>query len=319
MRKKTKVFFFSENTLRLKEVKGARVKLVAFALCAAIVLVGFLVGFQNFSEGVLGIGLTKTTFLKNENGVLKAQLASLNDRLQILESALSRITLRDNELRVLADLPKMTDDILKAGTGGTKENYDFGLSQHANELLERTNTVINQLERQVQMQKTSYSQIVQKMEYNKEFFKHLPAIKPAEGYYSNGGFGLRLHPVFKDYRFHEGLDVTGEDGTSIYAAADGVVEFTGARGTYGKLIEIDHGYNYKTIYAHLSFINVREGQSVKRGTLIGRMGRTGVTTGTHLHYEVIKNGVRVNPVDYFFDEADYTRVHGDVASASHNH
>src|SRR5512136_1454088 len=117
MRTKSKVFFFSEETLRLKEVKGARVKLAVVALCAAIVLVGLLVGFQNFSEGVLGIGLNKTTYLKNENGVLKAQLASLNDRLQILESALSRLTLRDNELRVLADLPKMTDDILKAGSG----------------------------------------------------------------------------------------------------------------------------------------------------------------------------------------------------------
>ncbi len=319
MRKKTKVFFFSEESLRLKEVKGVRMKLVACALCVAIVLVGFLVGFQNFSEGVLGIGLNKTTFLKNENIVLKAQLSTLNDRLQTLESALLRLTQRDNELRILADLPKMNDDILKAGTGGTKENYDFGLSTQANELLERTNTVVNQLERQVQMQQTSYSEIVHKMEYNKEFFKHLPAIKPADGYYSNGGFGIRLHPIFKDYRFHEGLDITSEEGTPIHAAADGVVEFAGNRGTYGKVIEIDHGYNYKTVYAHLSIIGVKEGQMIKRGTLIGRMGRTGVATGTHLHYEVVKNGVRVNPVDYFFDEADYTRLHGDIASAPLNH
>ncbi len=318
MRKKNKVFFFSEETLRLKEVKGARLKLAALALCAAIVLVGFLVCFQNFSEGVLGIGLNKTTFLKNENVVLKVQLTSLNNRLQTLESALLRLTQRDNELRVLADLPKMNDDILKAGTGGVKENYDFGLSTQANELLERTNTVINQLERQVQMQQTSYSDIVHRMEYNKEFFKHLPAIKPADGYYSNNGFGMRLHPVFKDYRFHEGLDITSEEGTSIYAAADGIVAFTGNRGTYGKLIEIDHGYNYKTVYAHLSFIGVREEQTVKRGMFIGRMGRTGVATGTHLHYEVVKNGVRVNPVDYFFDEADYTRPNGGVTPTSQN-
>jgi murein DD-endopeptidase MepM/ murein hydrolase activator NlpD len=319
MPKKTKVFFFSEETLRLKEVKAARVKLAAVALCTAIVMVGFLLGFQNFSEGVLGIGLDKTTFLKNENGVLKAQLSSLNDRLNTLESTLSRLTQRDNELRVLSDLPKMNDDILKAGTGGTKENYDFGLSAQTNNLLERTNTVINQLERQVQMQQTSYSEIVHRMEYNKEFFKHLPAIKPADGFYSNGGFGIRLHPVFGDYRFHEGLDIINEVGTPIYAAADGVVEFTGNRGTYGKLIELDHGYNYKTIYAHLSSIGVRVGQVVKRGTFIGQMGRTGVVTGTHLHYEVIKAGVRINPVDYFFDDADYTRLHSKVSGTSQNH
>ncbi len=313
MPKKTKLFTFSEETLRFTEVKGARSKLAVGIVCAAAVLVAFLVGFQNFSEGVLGIGLNRTAFLKNENGVLKAQLTTLNDRLQALESTLSRIVQRDNELRVLADLPKMTEDILKAGTGGAKESNNYGLSTEGTALLERTGTLITTLERQVQLQQTSYSEIVHKMDYNKEFFKHLPAIKPAGGYYSNTGFGIRLHPVFRDYRFHEGLDITNDDGTSICAAADGVVSYTGSRGTYGKIVEIDHGYGYKTIYAHLSFIGVREGQAVKRGAVIARMGRTGVTTGTHLHYEVIKNGIRVNPVDYFFDEADYTKIRNEVA------
>ncbi len=304
MPKKIKVLYFSEDTLRLKEVKGARTKLAATILFVAVILVGLVVAINYLGKDMMGLGIDKTNILKNENTILKAQLSNLTDRLQSLESAITKLVQRDNELRMLSDLPRLTEDLFKAGTGGTKENYDFGISTQANDLLQRTNTLLDQLERQVQIQQSSYSGIVQKMDYNKEFFKHLPAIKPTSGYYSVNGFGMRLHPVFHDYRFHSGLDITTEEGTPIYAAAEGVVEFTGNRGTYGRAIEIDHGYGYKTLYAHLSASLVKEGEKVKRGSLIGRVGRTGVTTGPHLHYEVIKNGVHINPIDYFFDEAE---------------
>jgi murein DD-endopeptidase MepM/ murein hydrolase activator NlpD len=113
---------------------------------------------------------------------------------------------------------------------------------------------------------------------------------------------MRLHPILNIYRMHEGIDIINEVGTSVYASADGTVDFTGRRGGYGLAVEINHGYSLKTLYGHLSKIVVREGQQVKRGELIARSGNTGLSNGPHLHYEVRINGVAQNPTEYFFDD-----------------
>jgi murein DD-endopeptidase MepM/ murein hydrolase activator NlpD len=123
------------------------------------------------------------------------------------------------------------------------------------------------------------------------------------GYYSPSGFGVRMHPVLGIFKTHEGLDIVADVGTPVYAAGNGTVEFAGhSGGGYGNLIVLNHGFGYQSLYAHLSEIKVSNGQYVKRGTLIGKSGRTGLVSGPHLHYEVIYNGVRKNPIDYFLDD-----------------
>ena len=116
-----------------------------------------------------------------------------------------------------------------------------------------------------------------------------------------------MHPILGFYRVHEGLDITNQEGSPVYASADGSVEFAGRneQSGYGLMVQLNHGYSFTTKYAHLSRVLVRDGQSVKRGDLIARSGNTGLSSGPHLHYEVRKNGIAQNPLDYFFDDVDY--------------
>jgi murein DD-endopeptidase MepM/ murein hydrolase activator NlpD len=168
----------------------------------------------------------------------------------------------------------------------------------------------------VTLQQASYEEIHKRYEHNQVFFKHLPAIKPMDGYFTVNGFGMRIHPVLRVYRMHEGIDIINDVGTSVYATADGVVRFAGrTEGGYGAVVDLDHGYGYATLYAHLSRIVVRPGQAVKRGELIATSGRSGLVSGPHLHYEIRRNGRKQNPVDFFFDDVDAAHYRSQLAAA----
>ncbi|MFZ4524115.1 MAG: M23 family metallopeptidase [Chlorobium sp.] len=135
------------------------------------------------------------------------------------------------------------------------------------------------------------------------FFSSIPNIKPVSGAISSA-FGVRVHPIYNTSLFHSGIDISTSEGTKIETTGDGIVAFSGYDKGYGQKITINHGYGYRTIYAHLSKSLVRQGQKVKRGDIIALSGNTGVSTGPHLHYEVLKNNVKVNPTAYFFDETN---------------
>lgn len=126
------------------------------------------------------------------------------------------------------------------------------------------------------------------------------------------GFGFRIHPIYKVKKMHTGMDFAAPIGTPIYATADGRIEEVSVKFSgYGKMVVIDHGFGYKTRYAHMHDFAVRSGQNVKRGELIGYVGDTGISTAPHLHYEVMMNGVLINPVHYFFNDltpAEYEKI-----------
>ena len=129
----------------------------------------------------------------------------------------------------------------------------------------------------------------------------IPAIRPLKNMFTiTSGFGKRYHPVLKTLRNHTGIDIAAPKGTPIYATADGTVSRENPGSGYGICVLINHGYSYQTLYAHMSKAAVKPGQKVKRGQLIGYVGSTGMSSGSHLHYEVIKNGQPVNPIYYFY-------------------
>ena len=166
------------------------------------------------------------------------------------------------------------------------------------------------------MQKANDEEVFKKFVSNKNFFAHLPSIKPIPGDYSINGFGMRIHPVLGVWKMHEGIDIIADVGTAVFAAGDGTVRYAGrTSGGYGSVIELSHGYGYSTLYAHLSKVYVSPGQSVRRGDLIARSGRSGLVSGPHLHYEVKFKGRKVNPVDFFFDDVDPVTYRSQLASA----
>ena len=240
--------------------------------------------------------------LMNENRVLQNQLQYLTRRLDAIQSQLRFLGDKGNELRLLTDLPKIDEDLQKAGAGGTDERVDFTSSPNVNILLNNLRASANQAERELHLQTTSYEAIGTAYEHNKVRFSHLPAIKPMDGFYNPHSFGMRLHPILNIVRKHEGIDIINEVGTPVYASAEGTIDFVGRKGDYGLAVDIDHGYTLKTLYGHLSKVLVHEGQKVKRGELIARSGNTGLSDGPHLHYEVRINGVAQNPTGYFFDD-----------------
>jgi murein DD-endopeptidase MepM/ murein hydrolase activator NlpD len=218
----------------------------------------------------------------------------------------------------MADLEAIDDDTREASVGGSAApTGNAFLTGEAAATLRDAQSLMDRLTREVRLQQASYDDIARRLEHNRVFFQHLPAIKPMSGYYSVNGFGMRVHPVLNVYRMHAGVDIIADVGTRIYASADGVVRFAGrTRGGYGEVVEVNHGYGYTTLYAHLSKSMVRPGQTVRRGELVAMSGRSGLVSGPHLHYEVRRNGAMQNPVDYFFDDVDAARYRVQLASAA---
>ena len=156
--------------------------------------------------------------------------------------------------------------------------------------------------------KTPKPMEVVKLAKNKEkLFASLPAIMPINqkdlSHAITSGFGWRTHPIYKTQEFHQGMDFSAEQGTPIYATGDGVIsEADNLAQGYGNHVVINHGFGYQTLYGHMSRIACRAGQKVLRGQLIGYVGSTGLSTAPHVHYEVIKNGVAVNPINYYYND-----------------
>ena len=310
-------FVFSGSSLDLREIRFFKAKFLGSGLVFGSLLLGLVFVGNMIAGDVLGIGFGQISMLSTENRLLKEHIRDLGKKLQLVQQTLEDLSERGNELRLMADMHRIDDDTRAAAIGGAAPAVTNPfLTGEASVILSESRTLIEQLSREVKLQQQSYADIQSRMEQNKGFFSHLPAIKPMAGPYTVGGFGMRLHPVLHVYRMHYGLDIINDTGTPVYASGDGNVRVAGrTQGGLGVLVEISHGYGYASLYAHLSQVHVSPGQKVKRGDLIGRCGRTGLVSGPHLHYEIRRNGVSQNPVDFFFDDIDAARYRAMLAQA----
>jgi murein DD-endopeptidase MepM/ murein hydrolase activator NlpD len=310
-------FVFSSSSLDLREVRFFKTKLLGSGVVLGACIVAVILLVNHLSNDPLGIGYDRMASLTSENRFLKDQIRGLSQQMAGIEKVLDHLAAKGNDLRIAADLSALDDDTRRASVGGVSEpTMNVFLTGEAATILSDAQKMIEKLSREVKLQQTSYEEIGRHMEQNKQFFAHMPAIKPMTGPYSVHGFGMRIHPVLGVYRMHTGVDIIGDVGNNIYAAGDGTVRFAGrTQGGYGVVVEVDHGYGYSTLYAHCSSVLVRPGRVVKRGELIARSGRSGLVSGPHLHYEVRRNGTRLNPVDYFFDDVDAARYRTLLANA----
>ncbi len=294
-----KFFYFSGSDLRYRKLGWrpiASFVIIPVILSAVLTLVGSRFGFDPFRLENL-----RTASMSRENSTLKSRLASLNGKLNDMQAYMNRLGNSDDLLRTSVDLPFIPPDQRKASIGGVAENPDYGVSSSANTLISDASKSLDALEREAKLQEGSYADIMKKYKSNQRLFGHIPAIDPIQGGGIIDGFGMRFHPILHVRIMHEGIDLDAPFGSQVHATGDGVVTYVGRRGGYGKLVEIDHGFGYTTLYAHLSKYLVREGEKVKRGQVIALSGDTGMSTGPHLHYGVEKDGVFVDPTHYFFD------------------
>lgn len=240
--------------------------------------------------------------LKKENKRLKTQYGLLNKRLDNTIETLERLRERDDNLyRVMLQLEPMSTSQRMAGIESSNLSYD-GKRLSDERLINELSRKMDLIEHQIYSQILSIEQVHNSITHQKEKLAHIPSVIPINinDYTMSSGYGYRIDPIYGTSKFHEGLDFSASVGTDVFATADGVVREAGRQAGYGNCIEIDHGFNYVTRYAHLSDICIREGEAVRRGQLIGKVGSTGKSTGPHLHYEVRFKDEAQNPVNYYF-------------------
>lgn len=270
-----------------------------------IVLAGMV-----FSAVVMSIAYSffdspKEKMLLREIDQYQLNFQLVNDRLDILASVLEDIENRDDQIyRVIFEAEPLPRTVRDAAFGGV-DRYEHLEGFDNTELIAATTKRIDILSRKLYVQSVSYDEVFEMAKNKTDMLAAIPAIVPIEKGTQRlvSGFGPRIHPVYKTLRMHSGVDFTAPTGTPIYAPGNAIVRTVERnRHGYGLMIVLDHGYGYQTLYAHLSKFNVREGQRVKRGEIIGFVGNTGVSTAPHLHYEVIRHGKKVNPINYFFND-----------------
>ncbi len=261
---------------------------------------------------VIGIGLYALLYfvfdtpteqnLKEENNKLKSQYAILEKRLDNSIKVMEDIRNRDdNFYRVMMQMDPLSSKERYSGIENDSRLDELGHLNDA-ELVSRMNRSMDLLEHQIYSQSVSFDQLKAAAGEQKEKIACIPSVMPinVKDYTMSSGYGYRRDPVYGTAKFHEGLDFAAATGTPVFATADAIVEVADRKDAYGNCIDLNHGFNYLTRYAHLSQILVKPGQRVKRGEMIGKVGSTGKSTGSHLHYEVRFKGEPQNPVHYYF-------------------
>ncbi len=295
---------FNNKTLSYEKIElDWRQRLLkASTFMVASVFMGFLI----YVSASKLIDSPKEKLLKRENSQLKAQYDLLDQRMIQAEGVLADIQKRDDDIyRTIFEAEPIPREIRKAGFGGVNRYRKLEGFKNSDLIIE-SSTQLDQITKQLYIQSKSYDEVYDMAIKKEKMLASIPAIQPVSN--SNlkrmaSGYGMRMHPIYKRRKMHTGMDFSAESGTEIYATGNGkVVKVEKSRRGYGNHIIIDHGYGYKTLYAHMRKFNVRRGQEIKRGEIIGYVGSTGTSVAPHLHYEVLKNGQQVNPINYYFND-----------------
>jgi len=273
--------------------------------------VSYLLGSVVFAALVLFVAYSifsspKELMQERELNQYAMQFEIMNERLDRLTSVLEDIEDRDDNIyRTIFEAEPIPTERRKAGIGGS-DRYASLKGYENSSTIVNTAKKLDRLSRELYIQSTSFDDVYKMAKNKAKMLASIPAIQPVANKDLKriaSGFGYRIHPIYKTLRMHTGIDFSAPIGTPIYATGDGVVEHLKNKMTgYGKVMMINHGFGYESLYAHMSKIFVKPGEKVKRGQIIGYVGNTGRSTGPHLHYEIRKNGKPVNPVHFFFQD-----------------
>lgn len=294
-----KKFRYNPETCRYEPFylrgRALRERVAVFLAFASVVALGGYFYIRNYFETV------DEFLLEQSNIELKVEWSGLHHRItQAGEKLAHFIDKDDNNYRVILDSHPLGQSIREAGVGGSEKIdsrllEDFPVIYHEFKRVEK-------LQHQADVELQSFQEINKILDKKISMWASKPAIQPLRNEdltYLHTTYGSRMHPVHGYVRDHKGLDFTADTGTPVYATGDGRVDRADYSQTFGNVVYLNHRYGYETRYAHLSKFNVRNGQQVKRGDLIGYIGTTGLSKGPHLHYEVLFQGEHVNPINFF--------------------
>ena len=274
-------------------------------------ILSFVITGLVFASMIIFIAYTffdspRETALRRENKQLQIQYSLLNQRLNNLENVLVDIQNRDDNIyRTIFEAEPIPDNIRKAGIGGANRYRDLEGFEYSDVVVETTKQ-LDLIEKQLYIQSKSFDEVIEMAINKEEMLASIPAIQPISNKNLKrmaSGYGYRMHPIYKTRKLHTGMDFTAPTGTEIFATGNGIIKkVVRSRRGYGYHVVIDHGFGYQTLYAHMSKFNVIRGQRIRRGDVIGYVGSTGTSTAPHLHYEVHKDGKKINPINFYFND-----------------
>jgi len=308
-----KKFIFNSQTLDYEEYKVSwKQHLARFFM--------FIITAGLFGSGIYYLvtkfaGSPKERIQAREIEFLKLQYDIMSDKIANIDALMEEMQDRDDNIyRIIFEAEPIPSSIRKAGYGGANR-YEVLNGYENSEMVTDIAQKIDILESQLYVQSKSFDEVYKMASNKKEMLGCIPAIMPVKNVDINrisSHYGYRTDPFYKVQKFHSGIDFSAPVGTAIYCPGDGkVAKVEKAKSGYGNCIIVDHGYGYKTRYAHISKSLVKVGQEVKRGEKIALVGNTGKSTSPHLHYEVIKNDKTVNPINFFYNDLtaeEYDRI-----------
>lgn len=299
-----KKFIYNPQTLDYEEYKPSKSKR-ASGIIFYIITAAFL-GYVVMAIINNAVGTPKERLQAREIEFMKLQYDIMNDKIETIDELLAEMQDRDDNIyRTIFEAEPIPTSVRKAGYGGTNR-YEALNGYENSSLIKETSKKIDIIESQLNVQSKSFDDVYDMAKNKAKMLSCIPAIMPVKDvdiYRISSHYGYRTDPFYKVQKLHSGIDFSGPIGTHIYSTGDGVVEKVSLGNTgYGNNIIINHGYGYKTRYAHVSKVYVKVGQKVKRGEYIADMGNSGKSTAPHLHYEVIKNNKAINPVNFFYND-----------------
>ncbi len=300
-------FIYNTHTLRYEKVEesfSTKVLRVFGFICAALVTAFLLsLATHRFFPSPTEIAQ------RQEIEMMRSEFDAMLHEVERLQTELGNLQERDAYAhRVIFGMDPIDEGVWQGGTGGVDQFEEYRRFRESGTLVAELRQKVNRLKRQMVIQSKSLDTITTLAMEKEELLASIPSIKPvrsdklASKVELLSGFGRRLHPIFKVPRMHTGIDFTAPEGTTIQATGRGKVVRVANHSTgYGRHVIIDHGFGYRTLYAHMSTVDVKVGDRVVRGQHIGLVGNTGRSTAPHLHYEVLYKGVRVDPINYVLD------------------
>ncbi len=295
---------FNQESLSFDKIRlGFRAVLLRFlAYFIGSLILAVIYGFIF----AIFIDSPKEKALKREVAQLSLQYNLIHKEMENLEKVIDHLQETDDNLyRTIFEAEPVPTTLRQSGTGGVnryKELEGFDNSS----IVIGTVKKLDKIRKQVYVQSKSFDDLITLANEKEEMLRCIPAIMPISNKdlkRTASGFGLRIHPIYKIIKFHAGMDFTAPSGTDVYATGNGVINAVlSSRRGLGNHIILDHGFGYSSVYAHLDGFNVRKGQKVQRGDVIGFVGNTGMSVAPHLHYEIKLNGENVDPINYYFND-----------------
>ena len=306
MKKRYTVMIFDES--RMGEVKTRKISLSAIKIIMMLVAFYAVISCAGFFFlSSLYIERSQMLTFKDQNEELRERIEGYAIQLEDIERKIASVDELEYKVRNLATYANGPAPQKQLAIGGKEVDIIRDLSavseRQEKEFFEELNENLVTLGIELEKRTSSLSELSNFLEEHRLIMSSTPSIWPTKGWISSS-FGYRMSPFSGRRVFHEGLDIANKIGTPIQATAKGVVIFSGRKAGYGNVITIDHGFGYVTRYAHCNKLYLKEGESVEKGQVIAEVGNTGRSTGPHLHYEVLVNGVQVNPMKFIVSDTD---------------